>query len=93
MSGIPAHEIGIVDCPGAQVACILGLTDLFAVASSIALDQRRSGQSPLRVRHWKPIHCGATNLSCVSIKDVASFARISQGRRLGAGSLPQKVWP
>ena len=56
MSGIAAHEIGIVDYPGAQVACILGLTDLFGVASTIALDQRRSGQSPLRVTHWKPIH-------------------------------------
>ena len=65
MSGIAAHEIGIVDYPGAQVACILGLTDLFGVASTIALDQRRSGQSPLRVTHWKPIHCGAAKLSCV----------------------------
>ena len=65
MSGIAAHEIGIVHYPGAQVACIMGLTDLFSVASTIALDQRRSGQSPLRVTHWKPIHCGAANLSCV----------------------------
>ena len=65
MSGIAAHEIGIVDYPGAQVACILGLTDLFGAASTIALDQRRSGQSPLRVTHWKPIHCGAAKLSCV----------------------------
>jgi transcriptional regulator GlxA family with amidase domain len=65
MSGIAAHEIGIVHYPGAQVACILGLTDLFGVAATIALDQRRSGQSPLRVTHWKPIHCGATKLSCV----------------------------
>ena len=65
MSGIAAHQIGIVDYPGAQVACILGLTDLFGVASTIALDQRQSGQSSFRVTHWKPIHCGAANLSCV----------------------------
>jgi transcriptional regulator GlxA family with amidase domain len=65
MSGSTAHEIGIVHYPGAQVACILGLTDLFGVASTIALDQRRSSQSPLRVTHWKPLHCGAANLSCV----------------------------
>jgi transcriptional regulator GlxA family with amidase domain len=65
MSASTAHEIGIVHYPGAQVACILGLTDLFGVASTIALDQPRSGQSPLRVTHWKPIHCGAANLSCV----------------------------
>jgi transcriptional regulator GlxA family with amidase domain len=65
MSASTAHEIGIVHYPGAQVACILGLTDLFGAASTIALDQRRSGQSPLRVTHWKPIHCGAAKLSCV----------------------------
>jgi transcriptional regulator GlxA family with amidase domain len=59
------NEIGIVHYPGAQVACILGLTDLFGIASTIALDQRRSGQTALRVTHWKPIHCGAANLSCV----------------------------
>jgi hypothetical protein len=65
MSASTAHEIGIVHYPGAQVACILGLTDLFGVASTIALDQRRSGQSPLRDTHWQPLHCDAANLSCV----------------------------
>jgi hypothetical protein len=57
-----AHEIGIVHYPGAQVACILGLTDLFGVASTIVRDQRRSGQSPLRVTHWKPIDSFDANL-------------------------------
>jgi transcriptional regulator GlxA family with amidase domain len=65
MSARTAHEIGIVHYPGAQVACILGLTDLFGVASTIALDQRRSGQSPLRVTHWQPLHGRDANLSCV----------------------------
>jgi transcriptional regulator GlxA family with amidase domain len=65
MSESPAHEIGIVDYPGAQVACILGLTDLFGIASTIALDQRRSGQTMLRVTHWKPIDSFDANLSCV----------------------------
>src|SRR5689334_9065975 len=65
MSVSTAHQIGIVHYPGAQVACILGLTDLFAVASKIALDQRRSGQSPLRITHWQPLHSGGANLSCV----------------------------
>ena len=32
MAGIGAYEIGIVDYPGAQAACVLGLTDLFGVA-------------------------------------------------------------
>lgn len=65
MSVSTTHEIGIVDYPGAQVACILGLTDLFGVASAIALEQRRSGQTPLRVTHWKLLHNRDANLSCV----------------------------
>ena len=65
MSGRPAHEIGIVNYPGAQAACILGLTDLFGIASNIALDQRRSGQIALRVTHWKPIDSFDADLSCV----------------------------
>jgi transcriptional regulator GlxA family with amidase domain len=60
MSKNTAHEIGIVNYPGAQVASILGLTDLFGVASGIALDQR-----PLRVTHWRPIDGRDANLSCV----------------------------
>jgi transcriptional regulator GlxA family with amidase domain len=60
MSGNAAHEIGIVNYPGAQVACILGLTDLFGVASRIALDQ-----PPLRVTHWQPNHGGDADLSRV----------------------------
>jgi transcriptional regulator GlxA family with amidase domain len=65
MSERAAHEVGIVDYPGAQVACILGLTDLFRIACTIALDQRRSGQAALRVTHWKPIDASDTNLSCI----------------------------
>jgi transcriptional regulator GlxA family with amidase domain len=65
MSGSSAPEIGIVNYPGAQVASILGLTDLFGIASTIALDQRRSGQTGLRVTLWKPIDSFDTNLSCV----------------------------
>jgi transcriptional regulator GlxA family with amidase domain len=63
MSASTAHEIGIVHYPGAQVACILGLTDLFGIASSIA--QRRSDQTQLRVKHWQPLHSRDANLSCV----------------------------
>jgi transcriptional regulator GlxA family with amidase domain len=65
MSGSPAHEIGIVDYPGAQAACILGPTDLFGIASTIALDQRQSPQTALRVTHWKAVDNFDTNLSCV----------------------------
>jgi transcriptional regulator GlxA family with amidase domain len=65
MSANTAYEIGIVHYSGAQQACILGLTDLFGVASMIARDQQRSGQSALRVTHWRPLHSGDANLSCV----------------------------
>src|SRR5208282_5364052 len=65
MSASTAHEIGIVHYHGAQEACILGLTDLFGVASKIALVQRRSGQPPLRVTHWQPLHSRDARLSCV----------------------------
>ena len=65
MSASTAHEIGIVHYPGAQLACILGLTDLFGVASTIALNRRQSGRSPLRVTHWQPLHGRDANLSCV----------------------------
>jgi transcriptional regulator GlxA family with amidase domain len=65
LSGSHPHEIGIVDYPGAQAACILGLTDLFGIASNIALDQRRSGRSALRVTHWKPLNSFDAHLSCV----------------------------
>jgi transcriptional regulator GlxA family with amidase domain len=62
MASSTAHEIGIVHYPGAQVACILGLTDLFGVASASA---RRSDQTPLRVTHWQPLDRRDANLSCV----------------------------
>jgi transcriptional regulator GlxA family with amidase domain len=65
MSGRPTHEIGIVDYPGAQAACILGLTDFFGIASTIALEQQRFDQTALRVTHWKPIDSSDANLSCV----------------------------
>jgi transcriptional regulator GlxA family with amidase domain len=65
MSGSPTHEIGIVNYPGAQAACVLGLTDFFGIASTIALDQGRSDQAPLRVTHWEPIDSFDANLSCV----------------------------
>jgi transcriptional regulator GlxA family with amidase domain len=65
MSARTEHEIGIVDYPGAQVACILGLTDMFGVASTVTLDQWRFGLSQLRVTHWRPRHSRDANLSCV----------------------------
>ena len=47
-------EIGLVLYPGAQLAAVLGLTDLFGVASGIAARHRRQNFNPLRVSHWQP---------------------------------------
>jgi transcriptional regulator GlxA family with amidase domain len=63
------NEIGIVLYPGVQAACVHGLTDLFCVAASIALDQQRDGRSSLRVTHWQPAYNRDTNLSCVYDSD------------------------
>jgi transcriptional regulator GlxA family with amidase domain len=38
---------------------------LFGIASTIALDQRLSDQTALRVTHWKPTDSFDANLSCV----------------------------
>ena len=65
MPGRPEHEVGIINYPGAQVACILGLTDLFGIASTISRDQQRSRQTELRVTHWEPIDSFDATLSCV----------------------------
>ena len=65
MSEGAVHEIGIVHYPGAQAACIHGLTDLFAIASAIATDHPRAGRCWLRVTHWQPKAEHDTRLSCV----------------------------
>ena len=47
-------EIGIIDYAGAQMAAILGLTDLFSVADSLACARHKDRAGPrLRVSHWK----------------------------------------
>lgn len=47
-------EIGIVLYPGAQMAAVLGLTDLFAVADRQAREKRRDQNTPLlRASHWQ----------------------------------------
>ncbi|MEN2397255.1 GlxA family transcriptional regulator [Pseudomonas halotolerans] len=46
-------ELGVLIYPGAQLAAVHGLTDLFAVAQRIA-DEQASAQLPrLRVSHWQ----------------------------------------
>ena len=46
-------EIGIVFYPGAQLAAILGLTDLFAFAEKEAFKQGKTDAPVLRISHWQ----------------------------------------
>ena len=46
-------EIGLVMYPGAQLAAVLGLTDLFGVANRIAVERQKTGLPALRVTHWQ----------------------------------------
>jgi transcriptional regulator GlxA family with amidase domain len=53
-------EIGIVQYPGAQMAAVLGLTDLFAVAEQLARAKRQDEDKPLlRLSHWGKGESGA----------------------------------
>lgn len=45
-------EIGIVVYPGAQLAAVHGLTDLFSLASRFAADHDPHACRPLHVSHW-----------------------------------------
>jgi transcriptional regulator GlxA family with amidase domain len=47
-------EIGLLIYPGAQLAAIHGLTDLFQVANRMATDQMPAGAPSIRVSHWQP---------------------------------------
>jgi transcriptional regulator GlxA family with amidase domain len=51
-SGDITTEVALVLYPGAQQACIHGLTDLFAVANRLA-DRGGVGTAPLRISHWR----------------------------------------
>jgi transcriptional regulator GlxA family with amidase domain len=69
MSEVAVTQIGIVLYPGAQQACVHGLTDLFGIASKISRDQRGAARSVLRVTHWQPGRSGYEELSCVRDSD------------------------
>lgn len=58
----PATDIGIVLYPGAQLAAVHGLTDLFAIANTQAGEGRGAEGPPLRVSHWSP---AAGEMVCV----------------------------
>ena len=85
MSASTAHEIGIVDYPGAQVACILGLTDMFGVASTIALDQRRALLPRLRSINGDPAKANfVLRIGNRSIAAMRTFLASMKVRRVAA---------
>ena len=54
MTEIGVTEIGIVVYPGAQLAAVLGLTDLFGIAERFAREKREDRDSPLlRISQWQ----------------------------------------
>lgn len=53
-------EIGLVLYPGAQLAAVLGLTDLFDLANRIAARHRKRDSHSLRVSHWQLDAAGKT---------------------------------
>ncbi|WP_296752025.1 GlxA family transcriptional regulator [Thiobacillus sp.] len=53
-------EIGLVLYPGAQLAAVLGLTDLFDLANRMAARHRKRDSSLLRVSHWQLDAAGKT---------------------------------
>lgn len=46
-------ELGILLYPGAQLATVLGLTDLFGIARRLAGEQANRNAPVLRVSHWR----------------------------------------
>ena len=53
MTDRPVIEIGILLYPGAQLATVLGLTDLFAIAQRIANERAGPTAPALRISHWR----------------------------------------
>ncbi|MEK1845152.1 MAG: GlxA family transcriptional regulator, partial [Pseudomonas sp.] len=46
-------ELGVLIYPGAQMAAVHGLTDLFGVANRIAAEHQSAQLPLLRVSHWQ----------------------------------------
>lgn len=77
-------EIGLLVYPGAQTAAVHGLTDLFALANRIAVEQQSAQLPLLRISHWRVDSPGAAPQRCYdSLPDSAS--------RLGAIVIPPSL--
>ncbi|BBK39212.1 AraC family transcriptional regulator [Allostella sp. ATCC 35155] len=69
--GAGRTEIGIVVYPGAQLAAIHGLTDLFGIASRFSADGRSDRPATLRISHWGP---GEGGIACIFRSDPTATA-------------------
>lgn len=72
IGGENQKEIGIVIYPGAQMAAVHGLTDLFLIANRFSAKTGRDGDAPLRVTHWS---FGDGKISCVYHSDSSAAPR------------------
>ncbi|MBW9112234.1 GlxA family transcriptional regulator [Rhizobium cauense] len=57
---IASTEIGILLYPNVQMSAVLGLTDLFNLASRFSLARQLPGATGLRVSHWRWADASAT---------------------------------
>lgn len=65
-----SREIGIVLYPGAQLAAVHGLTDLFCLANRFSAET--GGNTALRVSHWS---YGDSRMSCVHSSEPSATPR------------------
>ena len=59
-------ELGVLIYPGAQMAAVHGLTDLFGVANRIAAEHQAAQLPLLRVSHWQSVDQQAPQRVCDS---------------------------
>ena len=64
-------EVGVVVYPGAQLAAVHGLTDLFEVANRLATAHHGGVKPPLRVTHWQ-MDAGGKAIGTVEMSEDAS---------------------
>ena len=69
-------EIGLVLYPGAQLAAVLGLTDLFTVANRILVSKQPTSNAALKVTHWQE-EVSRRRLVRVFESDTKTSARVS----------------
>ena len=71
-----AIEIGLVVYEKAQMAAILGLTDLFVIASKIAAKHQDTTDLPLQVSHWE-IKCSEQQPTCTFSSNPDSVGKLA----------------